>query len=133
MWLKFREARNCEIKSLKCVGKFICLSPLEKLICTGRTGILYCGFNLWSPSLLAYPPTLSAGSTAFTCLSMTLFLLSASRVLKKCSALKIGLKNGNFPDKGQVLLPIHSVCIPIILWVSSRSARSVGVLTVEGL
>lgn len=34
MWLKFRQARNCVMKSLKSIGKCIFLSPLEKLICT---------------------------------------------------------------------------------------------------
>lgn len=78
MWLKFRQAHNCVMKSLKCIGKFIFLSPLEKLIRMGRAGILCWGFNFCSLSLLAYPLALSAGPPAFTCLSMTLFLLSAS-------------------------------------------------------
>lgn len=78
MWLQFRQAHNCVMKSLKCIGKFIFLSPLEKLIRMGRTGILCWGFNFCSLSLLTYPLALSAGPAAFTCLSMTLFLLSAS-------------------------------------------------------
>lgn len=78
MWLKFRQAHNCVMKSLKCIGKLIFLSPLEKLIRMGRTGILCWGFNFCSLSLLTYPLALSAGPAAFTCLSMTLFLLSAS-------------------------------------------------------
>lgn len=64
MWLKFRQAHNCVMKSLKCIGKFIFLSPLEKLIRMGRTGILCWGFNFCSLSLLEYPLALSAGPTA---------------------------------------------------------------------